>query len=776
VSDVLEKVGPYAVVRLIARGGMATVYEGYHAALDRAVALKQLDLRTSDPLRVERFIREGRISASFEHPNIVTVFDFFEWDGVPYIAMEYLPHGSLRRWIGRLEQRQVLGAREGILAALAHAEQHGVAHRDLKPENVLVTRSGGVKIADFGIAKAYTRATTGDFTGSGIAMGTPTYMAPEQAEGGPVGPYTDLYALGVMAFEMISGSPPFEGGDSPMATLYRHVHEPAPPLPGADPLLAGWVARLLEKRPERRPASAAEAWSELEEIVVERHGPYWRRDATLAQPAAPRTARLFRDAAEATTQVVRRGLGRRRAALAALAAAGSVAAVALAATQGDDEQPPARQRSAALAPPPPAVPPPAGYDFNGDGRPTVVAGLPGEPLRPGRVALPLTSRTLRAGAPEPDDRFGASMASADFNRDGQDDLAIGSPGRDVGDATRREGIVTVVYGAPAGLDDKRRRTFMGGRIKVPYDSARFGAALAAGDLDRDGYADLAVGAPGAGVVHLLFGSDRGPAIVRDRTIRSPSRRWRGFGSVLAIGDVDRDGHADLLEAAPGAPGHAAYCPGRPKGPSRCRAMTRDLADGPESITVADVTGDGRADVVHGVPGRAGAGAILFWRGGPNGPRPRPDAISESTPGVAGNAIPGDAFGSAVAAGDVDRDGFADIAVGVPGKDEGAGWVTVLRGGGRGPAGGRGLTYSQRTPGVAGGEGPGRRFGSAVALLDVDADGAPDLITTAPGAGGSLFVLPGSRGGFTGSGASRFRFAEPLADGTVPERVAVTLGT
>ena len=168
MAELLERVGPYEVVRLIAHGGMATVYEGHHAALDRAVALKRLDLRTSDPTRVDRFIREGRIAASFDHPNIVTVLDFFEWEGVPYIAMEYLPHGSLRRWIGRLEPRQVFGVVEGMLAALAHAEQHGVAHRDLKPENVLVTSGGAVKIADFGIAKAYSRVTS-NYTATGVS-------------------------------------------------------------------------------------------------------------------------------------------------------------------------------------------------------------------------------------------------------------------------------------------------------------------------------------------------------------------------------------------------------------------------------------------------------------------------------------------------------------------------------------------------------------------------------------------------------------------------------
>src|SRR3712207_1871334 len=187
---------------------MATVYEARQPALDRAVALKRLDLQSTAATLAARFVREGRIAASLSHPNIVTVFDFFECDGVPYIAMEYLPRGSLRSWIGRTSPAQAFRVLEGVLAGLSHAEQHGVAHRDLKPENVLVGERGVVKIADFGIAKAYT-ATTGGLTETGLAVGTPAYMAPEQALGLPVGPHTDLYAVGAIAYELFAGAPPF---------------------------------------------------------------------------------------------------------------------------------------------------------------------------------------------------------------------------------------------------------------------------------------------------------------------------------------------------------------------------------------------------------------------------------------------------------------------------------------------------------------------------------------------------------------------------------------
>src|SRR3954469_2369035 len=273
---------------------MATVYEANQPALDRRVPLKRLDLRVDDASQLDRFIQESRLAASFDHPNIVTVYDFFECDGVPYIAMEYLPRGSLRECVGELAPEQVFGVLEGMLAALAHAEHHGVAHRDLKPENVLITRGGAVKIADFGIAKAYTQATSA-FTATGVAVGTPTYMAPEQALAQQVGPYTDLYALGVMAYEMLSGGPPFAGGDSPMSMMYKHVSEPPPRLENADPRLADWVARLLEKAPEARPAGAAAAWSELEEVVVDTPRPDRRRHAALPGAPAPAAAGPARD-------------------------------------------------------------------------------------------------------------------------------------------------------------------------------------------------------------------------------------------------------------------------------------------------------------------------------------------------------------------------------------------------------------------------------------------------------------------------------------------------
>ena len=279
---------------MLARGGMAVVYLVHQPALDRDVVLKRLDLEGGDPALAQRFVREARLAATLDHPNVVTLFDFFEHDGVPYIAMEYVAGGSLRELVGRLELPQVCGVVEGVLAGLGHAERQGIAHRDLKPENLLLTRRGTVKIADFGIARAY-NALTQRLTAPGMAIGTPAYMAPEQATNEPLSPATDLYSLGVIAYELLAGCPPFIA-DTPVSLLYAHVHTRPPPLAARvapeHAAICDWVEWLLAKDPAGRPQSAAEAWDALEELAVAEMGPYWRRHAsiTAADPAPARAA------------------------------------------------------------------------------------------------------------------------------------------------------------------------------------------------------------------------------------------------------------------------------------------------------------------------------------------------------------------------------------------------------------------------------------------------------------------------------------------------------
>src|SRR5829696_8546933 len=155
MPDLVRTVGRYGIQRELGRGGMAVVHLARQLDLDRLVALKELAaFHAADPAFARRFVRESRLAGSLVHPNVITVFDYFEHEGTPYIAMEYVDRGSLRPYVGHMSLAQIGGVLEGTLAGLAHAEERRIVHRDLKPENIMVTIEGRVKIADFGIAKA----------------------------------------------------------------------------------------------------------------------------------------------------------------------------------------------------------------------------------------------------------------------------------------------------------------------------------------------------------------------------------------------------------------------------------------------------------------------------------------------------------------------------------------------------------------------------------------------------------------------------------------------
>jgi tRNA A-37 threonylcarbamoyl transferase component Bud32 len=286
-------------VRSIGQGGAATVYLARQLDLDRLVALKELkSLFPHDPSVARRFLREARVAGALTHPNIVTVHEYFEQDGVPYIAMEYLQRGSLRPFMPSLTPQRIGGVLEGVLGGLAHAERHGVVHRDIKPENLLVTDEGTIKIADFGIARATRTAVRGTLTVAGLTVGTPSYMAPEQAAGREVGPWTDLYSVGVTTFEMLVGRTPFAETTEPMALVLRHVNEQIPRVTDVAPrvpaVLSDWVAWLVDRDPAARPQTAMQAWEALEEALISLLGPRWRRGSEVRlaapPPAEPRLA------------------------------------------------------------------------------------------------------------------------------------------------------------------------------------------------------------------------------------------------------------------------------------------------------------------------------------------------------------------------------------------------------------------------------------------------------------------------------------------------------
>src|SRR3954453_9129436 len=289
MPEVMKTVGRYEILREVGRGGMAMVYLARQTDLDRFVALKELGaFHASDPSFAQRFLRESRVAGSLSHPNIVTVHDYFEHEGTPYIAMEYVERGSLRPYISKMSLAQIGGGLEGLLAGLTNAEQNGIVHRDLKPENLMVTADGRVKIADFGIAKATTKMQTGAFlTATGTTVGTPTYMAPEQAMAQDIGPWTDLYSVGCMAFELFTGNVPFHDSDAPMAILLRHVNEEIAAVksirPEVNERISDWIQALLVKDPTARTQNAQDAWDDFEEILLSLLGPRWRREARLVE-------------------------------------------------------------------------------------------------------------------------------------------------------------------------------------------------------------------------------------------------------------------------------------------------------------------------------------------------------------------------------------------------------------------------------------------------------------------------------------------------------------
>ena len=255
--------GRYRVGQRIARGGMATVYEAIDLRLDRPVAIKVLPHSLSDNEDFSRrFVREAQAAARLAHPGVVAVYDQGDDDGTLFLAMEYVPGRRTLRDLVReeapLSPVRALAIFEDILAAIGAAHESGIIHRDVKPENVLVDPRGRVKVADFGLARAISATTTAAATG-GVLMGTVSYLAPELVTDGRCDARSDVYALGVVLFELLTGRKPHTG-DSSLEVAYAHVHEdvPAPSslIGGIPAALDAYVARATARRRDLRPADA----------------------------------------------------------------------------------------------------------------------------------------------------------------------------------------------------------------------------------------------------------------------------------------------------------------------------------------------------------------------------------------------------------------------------------------------------------------------------------------------------------------------------------------
>ena len=243
-----DKIGLYEIKSELGRGGMATVYRAYDPRFEREVAVKVLprELLHADPQFRLRFEREAKIIAQLEHTAIVPVYDVGEADGQPYFVMRYMNGGSLSDRIkaGVMEVEEAARILGAIAPGLDEAHVKGIVHRDIKPSNILFDKRGNPYISDFGIAKL-TQAQSGNVTGSAI-IGTPAYMAPEQAQGDNIDGRADIYALGIILFEMVTGKQPYEA-DTPMAVAIKHITDPVPHILDANPKLPFGMDAIIQK-------------------------------------------------------------------------------------------------------------------------------------------------------------------------------------------------------------------------------------------------------------------------------------------------------------------------------------------------------------------------------------------------------------------------------------------------------------------------------------------------------------------------------------------------
>ncbi len=263
-----KTLGQFEIIEEIGRGGMATVYRARQRSVNRIVAVKILPPSLMhDPSFLERFIREVEVITQLEHPHILPIIDYGEAEGVPYIAMRYLGGGSFEQRLRRAlpTPQELIRPMRQIAQALDHAHAQGVIHRDLKPGNIMLDESGNAYLSDFGIARVLGSQLTGS-----MIVGTPAYMSPEQANGLPLDGRSDIYALGVVLFEALTGRSPYEA-ETPMAMLLKHITEPMPPVRQFNPNISAEIehviSRATAKDPDDRYVSATQMIDAFEAAV-----------------------------------------------------------------------------------------------------------------------------------------------------------------------------------------------------------------------------------------------------------------------------------------------------------------------------------------------------------------------------------------------------------------------------------------------------------------------------------------------------------------------------
>jgi hypothetical protein len=785
----LGRLGAYRVLRVLGAGGMGVVFEAEDTELKRRVALKALrpGLAVSASAR-QRFLREGRAAAGLRHEHIVPIYQVGEDRGVPFLTMPLLQGETLEERLQRespLSPGVVLRIGQEIAAALAAAHEQGLIHRDVKPSNVWLEaqEAPNVKLLDFGLA----RAVGGDahLTQSGVIVGTPAYMAPEQARGEAVDARADLFSLGAVLYRACTGRLPFPGANALATLLALAQGSPPPPdkvNPRLPPGLSELVMKLLARRPEGRYASAQEVTAALDAVAAGR----------------------------ATS---RRPLRRIGAVVAALVLVGAVVLAGYYLTlpwQSDgsalagvtDLFAPAVAYSAGLYPTAVAV-----ADFNGDGKADLVINnvqshtvsvLLGQ--GDGTFAAPLVSAagewfawTLavadfnRDGKPDlvvanngshqisillgkgdgmfqPPVQYGVGtnpgrVAVADFDGDGKPDLAVGNNGGNVsillghGDGTFRDAVNYAIGASCSGLviadfdrdgrpdlavaDGRGRIALLRGhgdgtfQDAVFHDAGTNSLALAVDDFNNDGKPDLVV--TGTRGFRVLLGQGDGsfqPAIPYDAGM--------GFWAVV-VADFDGDGKADLAlsctdqVATVGRTVHVL--PGHGDGTFGA-ARKVAVGRGPRGLALGDFNGDGALDLAV-VNHNSNDVSVLLHR-----PVPASPAHLAVTADYTVGGEP-----SAVVSADLDRDGQADLVI----ADQAGAAVQVLRSQGDGTFADAGRFAAGQAP-------------AALALGDFNRDGRLDL-AVADARGDAVQVLPGSSAGAFGA-------ARAYAVGKNPVAVAV----
>ena len=272
--------GRYRVEARIATGGMSTVYRGLDVRLDRPVALKVMDARyAGDHQFLARFHREARAVASLKHPGLVAIYDQGNDPAHPFLVMELIDGGTLRELLrerGPMPPHAVVAVLRPVLGGLGVAHRGGLVHRDVKPENVLISDDGEVKLVDFGLVRAVAEA---GITSTSVILGTAAYLSPEQVLGGDTGPRTDVYAAGIMAFELLTGATPFSG-DSAITVANQRLDQDVPPpssmIDGVPGQFDSFIARATDRDPDNRFGDASAMAAELDAIAGELDLPKFR--------------------------------------------------------------------------------------------------------------------------------------------------------------------------------------------------------------------------------------------------------------------------------------------------------------------------------------------------------------------------------------------------------------------------------------------------------------------------------------------------------------------